>query len=373
MKSSVPPRAVDACDRCLRRTDLLAGISGHLDVEWRRRRGMAAILAAPDDALLELDPSGVAGRRFGAFSAERARAAIHAAGLSALCRCSPRYPDRLRDLGDPPAVIHVAGRLDALYEVDSVGIVGARRATPYGVAVARQLGRGLSAAGVPVVSGLALGVDSAAHAGALEGRAAAVAVLAGGADVPYPARMRSLHARIAERGCVVSEMPPGFVARRWCFVARNRIIAAAGAVTVVVEAAIRSGSLSTADFAAQLGRTVAAVPGPVTSPLSAGTNALIAEGAVLVRDGRDVLDHLASTGAVAWPDDERAVDELPPELRTVLAAIEGGHDPLSDPQAAHGDVAGVLAALTELELAGLVTRGFGGGYVRVRSAGGARG
>ena len=367
MTGSAPASpSVDACDRCLRRTDLLAAIAGRLDVEWRRRRGLAAVLALSDEVLLSLDASGAAHRRYRSFSAGRARTAVEVAGLSALCRCSARYPDRLRDLGDPPAVIHVAGHVGALYDFDSVGLVGARRATAYGLEVARRLGRGLSAAGVPVVSGLALGVDAAAHAGAVEGRAAAVAVLAGGADVPYPARMRALYARIAERGCVVSEMPPGFVARRWCFVARNRIIAAGSAMTVVVEAAVRSGSLSTADFAAQLGRTVAAVPGPVTSPLSAGANALIAEGAVLVRDGRDVLDHLPAAGSVHWPDGDDALRDLGPRQRGVLAAIESGRDPLAEASAAGGDCSEVLAALTELELAGLVVRDFGGDYVRAR-------
>ena len=357
--------SIDACDRCLRRTDLVAGIAGHLDVEWRRRRGLAAVLTLPDEVLIELDASGAASRRHRGFSADRARTAIREAGLTALCRCSARYPDRLRDLADPPAVIHVAGRVDALYEVDSVSLVGARRATSYGLDVAHGLGRGLSAAGVPVVSGLALGVDAAAHAGALEGRAAPVAVLAGGADVPYPARMRALHSRIRERGCVISEMPPRFVARRWCFVARNRIIAACSAVTVVIEAAVRSGSLSTADFTAQLGRTVAAVPGPVTSPLSAGTNALIAEGAVLVRDGRDVLDHLSSR-STAWANGDGEARHLTPRLRAVLAAIDAGRDPLEDEVGASGaGVADVLAALAELELAGFIAQGFGGTYVRV--------
>lgn len=354
----------DACQRCLRRTDLLAGIAGHLEVEWRRRRGLAEVLAVPDEALLELDASGAALQRYRSFSAGAARAAIDAARLTALCRCSPRYPDRLRDLGDAPAVIHVAGDVGALYDVDSVGLVGARRATPYGLEVARQLGRALSRAGVPVVSGLALGVDAAAHAGALDGPALPIAVLAGGADVPYPARMRALHAHIAERGCVVSEMPPGFAARRWCFVARNRTIAALSAVTVVVEAAVRSGSLSTADFAAQLGRTVAAVPGPVTSSLSAGTNALIADGAVLVRDVRDVLVQLDEAGVRTWPDGAAEVRELPADLRRVLSDIEGGRDPLGEAGRRGVDVSRVLVALTELELAGLVARDFAGGYVR---------
>jgi DNA processing protein len=363
---SSTPR-IDACDRCLRRTDLLAGIAGHLEVEWRRRRGLAGVLAVPDEALLELDATGAADRRYRSFTAVRARAAVDAAGLTALCRCSVRYPDRLRDLADPPAAIHVAGNVGALHEPDSVGLVGARRATSYGLEVARRLGRGLSQAGVPVVSGLALGVDAAAHAGAIEGAAAPVAVLAGGADVAYPARMRALHARVVELGCVVSEMPPGFIARRWCFVARNRTIAALSAVTVVVEAAIRSGSLSTADFAAQLGRTVAAVPGPVTSSLSAGTNALIAEGAVLVSDGRDIVDQLSRHGlATAWVDERVATTHLTERLRAVLAAVEARRDPVAEATRTGADVADVLAALTELELAGLVVRAFGGGYVRAR-------
>lgn len=359
--------AFDACDRCLRRTDLLAGIAGHLEIEWRRRRGLAAVLAVPDGALLELDASGAALQRYRSFSARAARATIDAARLTALCRCSPRYPNRVRDLGDAPAVLHVAGDVGALYEVDSVGLVGARRATPYGLEVARQLGLGLSRAGVPVVSGLALGVDAAAHAGAVDGPAPPVAVLAGGADVPYPTRMRGLHARVVERGCVVSEMPPGFAARRWCFVARNRTIAALSSVTVVVEAAVRSGSLSTADFAAQLGRTVAAVPGPVTSSLSAGTNALIAEGAVLVRDGRDVLEQLGGARVRSWPDDEGVVRDLPADVRRVLSAIEDGRDALAEAGPCGVDVSRVLVALTELELAGLVARDVAGGYVRARA------
>ncbi len=362
-QAGLPCRSVDACDACLRRTALIAGIAGRLDVEWRRRRGMARVLALPDDVLLELDPTGAAHQRHRRFDAPRARDAIIAAGLSALCRCSARYPDRLRELDDPPAVLHVAGAPSALYESDSVALVGARRATPYGLEVAGGLGRGLARAGVPVVSGLALGVDAAAHAGAIEGSAAPVAVLAGSADVPYPARMRGLYGQVVSNGSVVSEMPPGFAAHRWCFVARNRIIAALSSVTVVVEAAIRSGSLSTADFAAQLGRTVAAVPGPVTSPLSAGTNALLAEGAVLVRDGRDIVEQLASEPR--WVDaDPAEVAGLEPRLRRVLAEVESGHGTLADLAHLGVDPQTLLAALTELELTGLVTRHFGGRYAR---------
>jgi DNA processing protein len=359
---------IDACDGCLRRTDLLAAVAGRIDIEWRRRTGRSRVLALPDEALLELDPTRGMRRRYDAFDAGLARRRLTASRLSALCRCGTRYPARLRELDDPPAVIHVAGRVSALYEPDSVGVVGARRATSYGLEVARQLGRSLSAAGVPVVSGLALGVDSAAHAGAVTAAAPPVAVLAGGADLAYPARTRALYGRVVERGCVISELPPGFGAHRWCFVARNRIIAALSAVTVLVEAAERSGSLTTADFAAQMGRTVAAVPGPVTSPLSAGTNALLQSGAVLVHDANDIVEHLARGPVLdRAPSEACAMAALDALQRRVLAGVEAGDDtparlasPSDEPQA-------VLAALTALELAGLVRRRFGGRYVRVAS------
>jgi hypothetical protein len=135
-----------------------------------------------------------------------------------------------------------------------VSIVGMRRASGYGLDVARAVGRDLALAGVPVVSGMALGVDSAAHAGRARRRRLTVAVLAGGADVPYPAQQGPAVREIADRGLVVSELPPGFRAHRWCFPARNRIIAALGDLTVVVEAAERSGSLITAELATKLGR-----------------------------------------------------------------------------------------------------------------------
>ena len=140
---------------------------------------------------------------------------------------------------------------------------------------------------------MALGVDAAAHSGALEGLAPPVAVLAGGSDRPYPASKRQLHAALCEAGAVVSEMPPGFEIHRWAFVARNRLIAALARVVVVVEATERSGSLTTADFGAEVGRTVAAVPGRVNCALADGVNGLIRDGAVLVRGVGDVLEALA--------------------------------------------------------------------------------
>lgn len=387
---------VEACDDCLRRTDLVAAVAGHLDVQWRRRDGtLARVLALPDDALVGLDASGVAARRYARFSATDARERCALAGIGAVCRCRPGYPGRVRDLADPPAVLHVLGRLEALHEVPAVSVVGARRCTSYGLEVARALGRGLAVAGVPVVSGLALGVDAASHVGALERRPAAppVAVLAGAVERPYPASHRHLHGRVAEAGCVVSELPPGFTARRWCFVARNRIIAALGDATVVVEAAERSGSLTTAGFAEELGRTVAAVPGQVTSRLAAGTNALLAAGAALVTDPRDVLDLVLGVGGTAESWDTAAVgghgvplgpggpracgafiapgvvapqDEVAePELRALLAAVEDGRATLAALAASPAEAEAVARRLTELELRGLVRRDFGGRYIRV--------
>jgi DNA processing protein len=366
-----------ACDACLRRTALVASLAPWLDLEWRRRSAPAGVLSLPDDALAALDPSGAAAREHARFAPRAARAAVVMAGLSAVCRCDERYPAGLRELADPPAVLHVAGRAGALAGDGAVAIVGARRGTAYGIEVARALGRGLTDGGVAVVSGLALGVDSAAHAGVLArsavvaagSGAAPVAVLAGGADVPYPASRRALHAQLAARGCVVSELPPGFRALRWCFVARNRLIAGLAAATIVVEATERSGSLTTADFAQQLGRPVGAVPGPVTSRFSAGTNGLLAAGAAVVRDVRDVLELVPGAAASPAAAGEPApVIALEPRLRRLLDAIERGAGSIAELASDRDATRRVLADLTELELRGLVRRDFGGRYVRALGA-----
>ncbi len=354
-----------ACDECLRRTALIAALAPRLDIEWRRRSAPSGVLSLPDDALVALDASGRVARAHAGFAPDRARERIAAAGLTAFCRCAADYPDRLRELADPPAVLHVAGNPGALDRVACVAIVGARRGSAYGLEVSRALGRGLTAAAVPVVSGMAMGVDSAAHVGALEHRptAAPVAVLAGGADVAYPPSRRRLHAQLVEHGCVVSELPPGFTAYRWCFVARNRVIAGLAALTVVVEATERSGSLTTADFAQQLGRPVGAVPGPVTSRFSAGTNMLLASGAAVVRDTRDVLDQLLGPAAPP-PEDPCPPVPIEPRLRRLLDAIERGHGSLAELTSDPAATRQVLQDLTDLELRGLVRREFGGRYVR---------
>ena len=322
------------------------------------------MLARPDAHLIALDRSAAA--RYERFVAGRARARIADAGLTAVCRCEPVYPEQLRELPDPPAVLHIAGSLAAMPAGEAAAIVGARRATPYGLEVSRSLGRGLTAAGLPVVSGMALGIDSAAHAGALEAlpvAAAPVAVLAGGAEAAYPARMRRLHTRLIEAGAVVSEMPPGFTAHRWCFPARNRIIAALSTITIVVEAATKSGSLITADLAMDLGRVVAAVPGPVTSRYSAGANELLHAGAAVIRGPRDVLDLAFGADGPAVLEPSPLVP-LDPAQRRVLDAVERGQGTLAELARTMDESRAASRTLSELELLGLVRRGFGGRYVR---------
>jgi DNA processing protein len=281
-----------------------------------------------------------------------------------MCRCDPAYPARLHALEGPPAVLHVAGGLDrflSLVADDPVAVVGSRRATTYGLDVAASLARDIGSAGLTVVSGMALGIDSAAHSGALNGGHHTVAVLPCGADRAYPRAKRQLHARIRGQGAAISELPPGAKAWRWMFPARNRIIAALAAMTVVVEARERSGALVTAGFARALGRPVGAVPGRVMSPQSFGTNALLADGACVVRDAQDVLDELfgASVRRVP-PPNVRA--ELAPELRALLAAISDGHDTASALERAGFQAEQGLAALASLELAGYLRREAGGRF-----------
>ena len=367
---------MSACDDCLRRTWLIGRLAGAIELARHEKRVLRALLALPDDALLDALGARAAPElraERGRLDPARMREAAAAADLAAVCRHDDAYPARLGDLADPPSVLFVAATGDAVArlvrlaggDLDrgpvAVSIVGTRRASA-DTETARGLGRGLSAAGIGVVSGMALGVDSAAHAGALDGPTPTVAVLAGGANVPYPASKRSLYARIVERGCVVSEMPPGFTPFKWCFPARNRTIAALAQMTVVVEAAERSGSLITAEVAADLGRDIGAVPGPVTSWRAKGANALLRDGATLIRDARDVLDGVVGVEAPAAADPAAGLE---PRLASLLRAVAGGRDTLAALAGAPDQAQSTLAALTELELAGRLRRVPGGRYVVV--------
>ncbi len=265
-------------------------------------------------------------------------------------------------------MLHVAGDgglLELLGDEagPAVAVVGARRAGADGLEVARGLGRGLAAAGVPVISGMALGVDAAAHAGALEAGGPTVTVLAGGADVAYPPSKRALHRELVRTQAAISEMPPGFTPLRWCFPARNRTIAGLASLTIVVEAAERSGSLITADLAQDLGRAVGAVPGPVLTPRCAGSNALLREGALVIRDAQDALDEVLGVGvarACAGP----LRGELDAPLRELLRRVEDGRTTVSSLARSPEEARRALAGLAELELLGFLRRGPGGHYVR---------
>ncbi len=261
------------------------------------------------------------------------------------------YPPLLAQLHDPPERLYLRGGSRELLARPAVAVVGARSCSGYGAQVARTLARELAAAGLVIVSGLARGIDAEAHRGALEAGGGTVAVLGCGIDRDYPARHAELARRVVGAGAVVSEYAPGIEPAPWRFPARNRIIAGLALATVVVEARERSGALITADFALELGREVFAVPGEITSALSAGTNRLIRQGAAPLLEAGDVLAALGLEPA-APPSVAQAVSE---EARSVLTLLVDA--PLSADElvrASGADPAEVAAALIELELAGLL-------------------
>ncbi len=272
-----------------------------------------------------------------------------------------QLPPRLRAIHDPPAQLFLRGNgPPELLAGPSVAVVGARACSPYGSQVARMLGRELAGAGVIVVSGLARGVDAEAHRGALDAGGHTVAVLGCGIDRDYPAAHATLAAAIAERSLLVSEYEPGVEPAPWRFPARNRIIAGLTAATVVVEARERSGALITADFALEEGREVFAVPGEITSALSAGVNDLLRLGATPLTTVADVLELFELEPRPATRE------LLGPEVERVLERLRGGAASVDELARALGlDVAAVTGALVQLELAGAATEGEG----RYRAAG----
>jgi DNA processing protein len=277
-----------------------------------------------------------------------------------LDRGEPGYPPALLDLDavdgmTAPEQLHGHGDEGLVRGLDAgrtVTIVGARRSSSYGRAVAAELAGSLAAAGMVVVSGMAYGIDQAAHRGALDAGGLTLAVLACGPDRAYPPSSRSIHRRIlASGGAVVSESPPGYEPFRSDFPRRNRIMAALAGMTIMVEARDPSGSRITTDLALKLGREVGAVPGPVTSPLSAGPHGLLRDGAQLVFGAQDVLDHLLGAGAL---NAERIGPALDGECLRALAAVDVATS-LDAVAAASGlDGARVAVALARLELLGYV-------------------
>jgi DNA processing protein len=266
-------------------------------------------------------------------------------------RGSAEYPNELLDLHYPPSALYAMGSAAALVE-PRVAIVGTRGPTAYGERIARSLTRSLVRAGVSVISGMARGIDGAAHRTALEEGGRTVAVLGTGIDVPYPVGHRQLHRIIADRGLVVSENPPGMRAHLGAFPKRNRIIAALAPVTIVIEAGFRSGALNTASQALELGRVVAAVPGPIDSEQSRGSNQLLRDGAVVIATADDAL---ALLGVSPPKNAGEAMPILPETEQKVWDALKGGLTEMDSLPAATGlSMAECLAAVTSLEILSLV-------------------
>jgi DNA processing protein len=231
----------------------------------------------------------VSGVSFEEAAAEAER--VRAAGVEVLTFHDPRYPEPLKEIYDPPILVYARGRTDLLGSFQ-IAVVGSRRPSPYGTAVAERLSGELAAAGLVIVSGMARGIDTAAHRGALRAGGDTIAVLGCGVDVVYPSENRKLAAEIAARGLILSEFPMGAVAFPQNFPIRNRIISGMSSGVMVVEGAQYSGSLITARLALDQGREVFAVPGNIVSKLSWGPNLLIKQGATLVQEWKDVVEAL---------------------------------------------------------------------------------
>jgi DNA processing protein len=337
------------------------------------------------DALPELSRRG--GRTIRICSAEQAEAELAAAeriGARALFTIEPGYPPALAMTDPPPPLLYVKGDT-GLFARPAVGIVGSRQASAAGQSMARQLAAGLGAAGFVVVSGLARGIDGAAHRAALD--TGTVAVLAGGLDVVYPPEHAQLHEEIASRGCLVSEQPPGFEPRGNDFPRRNRIIAGIALGVVVVEAARRSGSLITGRRATEQGREVFAVPGHPLDPRAEGTNQLLKDGATMATGPDDVIAALSTLsgrlpGATGHglgdiapavdpePSAEAAIEPAAGERARVLATLGAAPVPIDEVVRATGLPSRVVSvALLELALAGRIEH-HGAQMVSLRPAAG---
>src|SRR5579884_1481491 len=309
---------------------------------------------------------------------------LRESGAQLIPLTDPRYPPRLLDIFDPPPVLYVRGRVELLHSV-MIGVVGTRRPTAYGTAVAARLARDLAAsAGLTISSGMARGIDTAAHKAVLEAEGNTVAVFGCGVDQVYPAENRKLSLEIAEKGLTVSEFPMGTPAYPQNFPVRNRIISGMSAGVVIVEGGEYSGSSITAKLAAEQGREVFAVPGNITSKMSWGPNLLIKQGAKLVQEWNDVVVELSAEDRRRLSDhfrnqlnlnnintDESALPaaaSLKPASRAVFQALKPDSAVSLDQlvETLEGTTPSeIIAILFELELAGLVRQMPGQSFLRV--------
>lgn len=314
-----------------------------------------------------------------------------AEGRSIVTLADAAYPRVLLEMSDPPLLLYLQGRTDLLAHPQCLAVVGSRNPTPQGELTAHDMSRALAAAGVCIVSGMALGVDGAAHSGALDAAGATIAVVGTGLDRVYPRRHLALAHRIAQSGLLVSEFALGSSPAPANFPKRNRIIAGLSQGTLVVEAALASGSLITARLAAEMGREVFAIPGSIHAPQAKGCHALIRQGAKLVETAQDVLEDMRMLASAAPVQSRQAVPAEPPALgasdasapltdqggEAVPAGVCGpqasllaqmGYHPLSLDalQARTGHAAADLQAwLMELELDGHIARVPGGLFQRL--------
>ncbi|HEY2778229.1 MAG TPA: DNA-processing protein DprA [Gaiellaceae bacterium] len=314
-----------------------------------------AMFAASTDSHLLDEPRSARFERFRVELDERTLLAdLERRGIRWVARRDRAFPARLRKIHDPPPGLFVRGSaVLTVLDAPCVAVVGARACSAYGATVATELARGLARAGVVVVSGMARGIDGAAHRGALD-TGTTVAVLGCGVDRDYPRAHGTLARAIAERGLIVSEYPPGVEPTPWRFPARNRIVAGLCDATVVVEARERSGALITADLALDEGRDVLAVPGEITSLVSKGTNHLLRLGAIPVTCLGDVLAAIGVDLVAAPP---AAVEPRLEAVRAAVADSPAAADELVRKTSLPASV--IAAALAELEIAGVVMQADG--------------
>jgi DNA processing protein len=331
-----------------------------------------ALLATPSDATLAL--------------IERTLEWLQQPANQLFTLADAAYPQALLDITDPPLMLYVKGRAELLTR-PAMAVVGSRNATVQGIANAERFAEILSQRGLTIISGLALGVDAAAHQGALRGAVGSaeagstIAVIGTGADIVYPARNRGLAHQIAEAGCIVSEYPLGMPGIAANFPRRNRIVSGLARGVLVVEAAAQSGSLITARMAAEQGRDVFAIPGSIHSPLSKGCHQLIKQGAKLVESAQDILEELGTFRRTATVRAEAGATDAEAQMtedvkEDIAATADGnqkllrqlGYDPVSFDVLAtrcESDAASLNGQLLELELAGLIEVLPGGLYRRI--------
>lgn len=345
------------------------GISGPRWIPLVRRDGPEAVVEMLRTAAGRINIARRLGRRPGApdprFVEEQLRLA-HEQRCDLVSLCEMSYPPLLREIPDPPPLLYLRGVAGTLRR-PTICIVGSRSATRRGIETARALAAGLSRSGVSVVSGLARGVDSAAHLGALEGEGSTCAVLGCGLDICYPSENESLAESIAERGLLVSELPLGAPPLRHHFPRRNRILSGLSLGVVVVEASLVSGAMVTARLAREQNRELFAVPGPVESPMSRGPHALLKQGAYLIESVEDVLASLPPCGIIPaeHPRDvsDVVVASLSDAERSIVSVL--GLDPKHIDelvQICNISPTSILPLLLSLEMRGVVVSCGGGTY-----------